>query len=162
MTKATAAAPVQTSVSESISDESLRSFAGYTMKRTFNVVKADLSRVLEPHGLRMMTFTALILIVDNPDLSQTQLAGALAIERSNLVTIVDDLEKGGWIARNPAPNDRRTHALRATLAGQKLCEKAFAAAQAHEEKLLAGLDENERAALISALRKIERSAAGGA
>jgi DNA-binding MarR family transcriptional regulator len=63
------------------------------MKRTFNVVKADLARTLEPFGLRMITFTALILIVDNPDLSQTQLAGALAIERSNLVTIVDDLEK---------------------------------------------------------------------
>ncbi len=162
MTKTSAAAAVHSGASESISDESLRSFAGYSMKRTFNVVKADLARVLEPYGLRMMTFTALILIVDNPDLSQTQLAGALAIERSNLVTIVDDLEKNGWIARNPAPNDRRTHALRATRAGRELLEKAFAAARAHEETLLAGLDDSEKSTLFSALRKIERSALGGA
>ena len=162
MTKTSAAAAVHSGASESISDESLRSFAGYSMKRTINVVKADLARVLEPYGLRMMTFTALILIVDNPDLSQTQLAGALAIERSNLVTIIDDLEKNGWIARNPAPNDRRTHALRATRAGRELLEKAFAAARAHEETLLAGLDDSEKSTLFSALRKIERSALGGA
>jgi len=162
VTKTSAAAAVHSGASESISDESLRSFAGYSMKRTFNVVKADLARVLEPYGLRMMTFTALILIVDNPDLSQTQLAGALAIERSNLVTIIDDLEKNGWIARNPAPNDRRTHALRATRAGRELLEKAFAAARAHEETLLAGLDDSEKSTLFSALRKIERSALGGA
>ena len=162
MTKTSAAAAVHSGASESISDVSLRSFAGYSMKRTFNVVKADLARVLEPYGLRMMTFTALILIVDNPDLSQTQLAGALAIERSNLVTIIDDLEKNGWIARNPAPNDRRTHALRATRAGRELLEKAFAAARAHEETLLAGLDDSEKSTLFSALRKIERSALGGA
>lgn len=162
MTKASATAPVLPGVSESVSDDSLRSFAGYSMKRTFNVVKADLARVLEPYGLRMMTFTALILIVDNPDLSQTQLAGALAIERSNLVTIVDDLEKNGWISRNPAPNDRRTHALRATLAGRKLLDKAYAAAQAHEDKLFAGINDDEKSALFSALRKIERSALGGA
>lgn len=160
MTKASAVAPVQSGVSGSISDETLRSFAGYAMKRTFNVVKADLARVLEPFGLRMMTFTALILIVDNPDLSQTQLAGALAIERSNLVTIIDELEKNGWIARNAAPNDRRTHALRVTPDGLTLFETAFAAAQAHEAKLLSALDDNEKSALFSALQKIERRALG--
>jgi len=146
--------------SPEISDETLRAFAGYAMKRTFNVVQADLARTLEPFGLRMITFTALILVVDNPDLSQTQLAGALAVERSNLVTIVDDLERNGWITRNPAPNDRRSHALRATLAGQRLCKAAVAAAQAHEQRFLGGLDPEEKEALFSALRKIERSAAG--
>jgi hypothetical protein len=73
MSKANPAHPVQSGLSASVCDETLRSFAGYSMKRAFNVVQADLSRALEPFGLRMMTFTALILIVDNPDLSQTAL-----------------------------------------------------------------------------------------
>jgi hypothetical protein len=118
MSKANPAHPVQPGLSASVCDETLRSFAGYSMKRAFNVVQADLSRALEPFGLRMMTFTALILIVDNPDLSQTALAGALAMERSNLVTIIDELENSGWILRNPAPNDRRSYALHATPAGE--------------------------------------------
>ena len=145
-----------------VSDETLRAFAGYALKRASNVIQADLARTLEPFGLRMITFTALTLIADNPDLSQTQLAGALAVERSNLVTIVDDLERNGWITRNPAPNDRRSHALRATLAGRRLCEKAVRAVQAHEDKLMAGLGAAERSMLIEILGRIERSAGDGA
>ncbi|QKV20732.1 MarR family transcriptional regulator [Oricola thermophila] len=127
------------------------------MKRSFNVVQADLARTLEPFGLRMITFTALILIVDNPDLSQTQLASALTVERSNLVTIVDDLEGKGWIVRNPAPNDRRSHALRATREGHRMCERAVKAAREHEERLLAALGKAERETFIAALQTIERA-----
>ena len=73
-----------------ISDETLRRFMGYHMKRAFNVVQADLTRVLQPFELRMPTYTALVLIVDNAGLSQSQLADAMNIERPNLVVIVDD------------------------------------------------------------------------
>ncbi|MFZ2102728.1 MAG: MarR family winged helix-turn-helix transcriptional regulator [Oricola sp.] len=143
-----------------VSDETLRGLAGYSIKRASNVVQADLARTLQPFGLRMITFTALILIVDNPDLSQTQLAGALAVERSNLVVIVDDLEKAGLIIRNPSATDRRSHALRATPDGEDLCVKAMAAARAHEKKLLSGLDPDRLAALIEAMRTIEFATAG--
>ena len=156
MAKSGAAQPVQSGPSGSVSDETLRTFAGYSMKRAFNVVQADLARALEPFGLRMMTFTALIFVVDNPDLSQTALAGALAMERSNLVTIIDELENNGWIARNPAPNDRRSYALHATAAGKALCRKAVAAAQASEARLLAALGEAGTAKLIDALMTVEQ------
>lgn len=145
-----------------VCDASLRRFAGYTIKRASNLMQADLARTLEPFGLRMITFTALMLIVENPDLSQTQLAGALSVERSNLVTIVDDLEKNGWIARNPSPHDRRSHALRATPAGESVCAAARTAVEAHEDEMLAGLDADDIAALIETLRKIGRGAKGGA
>jgi DNA-binding MarR family transcriptional regulator len=144
-----------------VSDRTLRGFAGYNMKRAFNAVQADLARTLEPFGLRMMTFTALVLVIDNPDLSQTQLAGALAVERSNLVVIIDDLEQAGLITRNPSPTDRRSHALRATLAGRRLCKRALQAVRAHEEKLLGGLGENGAAALIAALQTVEQGNRGG-
>ena len=147
---------------EEVSDAALRGFAGYNIKRASNVMQADLARTLAPFGLRMITFTALMLIVENPGLSQTQLAGMLAVERSNLVTIVDDLEGNGWISRNPSPTDRRSHALHATATGEGHCRKALAAVRAHEEKLLAGLRDEELAVLISALRTIESGATGGA
>ena len=76
-----------------VSDRSLRSLYGYQMKRTFNVIQSDLSRTLKPLDLRMLTYTALVLIVDNPGLRQSQLAEALDIERPNLVVIVDELER---------------------------------------------------------------------
>ena len=46
-----------------VSDATLREFLGYHMKRAFNVVQADLARVLKPFELRMLTYSALVLIV---------------------------------------------------------------------------------------------------
>lgn len=139
-----------------ISDETLHQFLGYHMKRAFNVVQADLAQTLKPFGLRMLTHTALVLITDNPGLSQTQLAAAMDIERANLVVIVDELERRELITRDRVPADRRTYALKATLAGRKLCEEAVAAVLSHEARLFANVDKNTQASLISALSAVRK------
>jgi DNA-binding MarR family transcriptional regulator len=140
-----------------VSDETLRKLIGYQMKRTFNVLQADLTETLEPFGLRMLTYTALILIVDNPGLRQSQLAEAMDIERPNMVIVVDSLERRNLITRNTADYDRRANSLKATFAGRKLCEMANEAVKAHEARMLLGLDENARNRLIEALQIIEKS-----
>lgn len=142
-----------------VSDETLRGFVGYHMKRAFNVIQADLTRTLKPFELRMLTYTALILIVDNPGLRQSQLADAMDIERPNLVVIVDELERRELITRDRSEHDRRAYSLKATLAGRQLCEKAVEAVTAHEERLLRGLDEDTRQSVINAMRLIETSLA---
>jgi DNA-binding MarR family transcriptional regulator len=149
--------PQSVDVVDHVSDETLREFVGYQMKRTFNVLQADLTETLEPFGLRMLTYTALILIVDNPGLRQSQLAEALDIERPNMVIVVDSLERRNLITRNKADYDRRANSLKATFAGRKLCEMAMEAVKAHEARMLLGLDENIRTKLIEALQIIENS-----
>ena len=141
----------------SVSDETLRGFVGYHMKRAFNVIQADLIRTLKPFELRMLTYTALILIVDNPGLRQSQLADAMDIERPNLVVIVDELERRELITRDRSEHDRRAYSLKATLAGRQLCEKAVAAVTAHEQRLLRGLDDEARESVVNAMRLIETS-----
>jgi len=138
----------------SISDETLRRFLGYHMKRAFNVVQADLTATLKPFDLRMLTYTALVLICDNPGLSQAQLASAMDIERPNLVVIIDELERRELINRNRVPTDRRAYALIPTLAGRRLCDQAVNAVEAHEAKLFAGLDKDMRAAMVAILSKV--------
>lgn len=139
---------------DAVSDATLRGLAGYNLKRAFNVIQADLAEVLNPLGLRMLTFSALALIVDNPGLTQTQLAEALTIKRPNLVLVLDELESLGLILRNPVPQDRRAYALTATLPGRRLRDRALAAIHAHEARMLAVLDAGEVAALTRALNKI--------
>ncbi len=138
-----------------VSDATLRVFVGYHMKRAFNVIQADLSRTLAPFDLRMLTYTALVLIVDNPGLRQSQLAAAMDMERPNLVVLLDELEARALITRDRVPTDRRAYALRATLAGTQLCKQAVSAVTSHEERLLDGIDKDARAALIATLRRIE-------
>ncbi len=144
-----------------VDDATLRKFIGYHMKRAFNVVQADLVQTLKPFDLRMLTYTALVLIVDNPGMRQSQLADAMDIERPNLVVIIDELERRELIIRERVPTDRRAYALKATLAGRQMYEKAVAAVTAHETVLLAGIDEATRATVIAAMKQIEKSPGRG-
>jgi DNA-binding MarR family transcriptional regulator len=138
-----------------VSDRSLRTLLGYQMKRTFNVIQSDLTRTLKPFDLRMLTYTALTLIVDNPGLRQSQLAEAMDIERPNLVVIVDELERRDLILRDRVESDRRAYALKATLAGRRLCEKAAAAVAAHEQLLLTGISPDALTTAVKVMQLIE-------
>lgn len=135
--------------------ETLDGFVGYQMKRAFNLVQSDLLDTLKPFDLRMLTYTALVLIVDNPDLNQTQLATAMDIERANLVVIVDELERRELIVRNHVPSDRRVYALNVTLAGRRLVKKATKAVAAHEAQLFSGMPANSRDQLIKMLSEFK-------
>jgi DNA-binding MarR family transcriptional regulator len=136
-------------------DAGLRDLVGYRMKRAFAVIQADLSRVLEPFGLRMIPFSALVVIARQPGIGQGQLAAALAVERSNLVAPLDGLEARGLIRREAVPGDRRALALKPTRAGLTLAEAALAAVRAHEARLMAGVGEADVAALFRACAAIE-------
>ncbi|SMX30640.1 MarR family winged helix-turn-helix transcriptional regulator [Actibacterium lipolyticum] len=141
-----------------IDDTTLRGFIGYTMKRAYMVVRNDMHRVLAEHDLRVTTFSALCIIAENSDLTQTQLAGALKIERSSVVVVVDELEGRELISRNRVEGDRRTYALRITLKGRRLFERIVEEAKQHENALLSDLSDAERETLFGLLKRVENSA----
>lgn len=142
-----AAAPVDV-------DARLHGLLGYTVKRVSATMMADAARVLDPHGLRVTTFSALSVICDAPDITQSALAQALAMERSNIVVIIDTLEEAGLIARHRMDGDRRAYALRATLKGMRRRDAAMAALMANEDRQLAALTPDERLQLITLLRRV--------
>ncbi len=137
-----------------VSDENLRQFLGYNMKRAFLLVREDMARAIEPLGLRMMTFSALAVVVENPDISQTQLSQALNLDRSGMVVLVDDLENDDLITRNRVPGNRRAYALRATLKGQRVWKKAAAAVREHEARMFSDLSAEEFERMRTVMRSI--------
>jgi len=141
-------------------DRHLSGFIGYAMKRAQSIVQADFARVLAEHELRAVSFSALTLIVGDPGMTQTQLADALQIERSNLVTIIDELAGRNLIVRAPVARDRRRHALMPTAKGRQLAAAARATAQEHERRLFACLTADERTELQRILQKFRQSASG--
>ena len=81
--------PAKRSPQVEIHDTALRSFTGYNLKRAYLVIEAKVHRILKDHDLRVTSFSALGIIIENPRLTQTALANALDIERSSTVVIVD-------------------------------------------------------------------------
>ena len=139
-------------------DRHLSGLIGYAMKRAFSIVYADFSRILSDYDLRAVSFSALSIIVAEPGLTQTQLAEALQIERSNLVTIIDELAGRNLIIRAPVAQDRRRHALMPTSAGKQLAAAAQASAIEHERRVFSCLTEAERHELQRILHKFRQEA----
>ena len=56
--------------------------------------------------------------------TQRELAEFLSLDPSQIVPLVDQLEKGGFVERHADPNDRRSKVISATSEGHKLYKKA--------------------------------------
>jgi DNA-binding MarR family transcriptional regulator len=74
----------------------------------------------------------LVIIEANPDLKQSELARATHLDRSTVVTIIDNLERRGLVERRASPNDRRSNAIRLTEAGSTLLRQLKRKVVQHE------------------------------
>mgnify|MGYP001602657296 CR=1 FL=1 len=70
----------------------LDDLVGYNLKRAYVIVQSDFRAALGRDGLSPRVFSALSLVVQFPNITQSELARMLGIERSGLVAIVDDLK----------------------------------------------------------------------
>ena len=137
----------------------LEGLVGYNLKRAYVIVSTDFRRALGEDGFAPRVFSALSLIVEFPDITQSDLARKLGIERSGLVAIIDELESRGFVLRQPVPGDRRVQALSPTEAGKAAYFNAREVVLEHERELLSHLSQEEIETLIDLLQKIR--AAGG-
>lgn len=141
---------------DGLNDSSLRQFVGYNLRRAWLAMQDERKQILADLCLRTVSFSALTVIVDNPDIIQSRLAEALKMERSNIVVVIDELERLGLITRGRSAQDRRVHALRATREGRRLRDAAMAALREHEDRMTARLSDAERGLLIDMLQRIGR------
>lgn len=136
-------------------DAELRRLVGYNVKRANSAIMGDVERILGRFGLRRTTFSALSVIATNTGIRQSDLAEVLSIERPNLVQILDELQRPGWIERARDTADRRVYLLSATDGGVACLGEASAALSEYDARLTRGLSAGERAALIAALQCVE-------
>lgn len=143
----------------SVRDTHLRALVGYGVKRAHSAMMGDVERLLGQFGLRRTTFSALSVIAQNAGIRQSDLADNLAIERPNLVQILDELQRSGLIERARDAGDRRVYLLSVTEAGAERLRGAAEELHAYDAALTEGLSAQERAALIKALRRVEENGA---
>lgn len=88
-------------------------------------------------------------------ISQSELAGLLAVEAATLVTTLDRLEKAGLVERTPSPTDRRVKHLVLTTDGQALYTKVREKADAMRVELLRDIDAAELHSATLLLEKLQ-------
>jgi DNA-binding MarR family transcriptional regulator len=138
-----------------VTDNALTRLVGYHLKRTFNLIHSDLTIALEPFELRMISFTVLTMLAENPGLRQSRLGLALNIEKPNMVALLDGLEQRELIIRHPDPTDRRAWQLFLTPAGEDLQRRSYEAVRQHEAQFLTALSGGDVDELIAMLTTIK-------
>lgn len=111
------------------------------------------NRALAEFDLKERSYSVLILANSGLEPTQRELADFLSLDPSQIVSLVDELEKRGLVARAPGKQDRRAKTVTATAKGSSLLVVAGEAAQRAEGEALAGLAEDEIAQLKALLRK---------
>ena len=136
----------------------LDQFIGFRLKRVQNHLARQFSLSTREKGLRSGSFSCLALISANPGLSQMELAKEVALDKSSVAVLIDDLETHGLAKRMRSRMDRRRYSLFTTEAGEAVLGDLFRSLERIERELMNALAPDEVAGLQALLDKIYQTA----
>src|SRR3954467_15245302 len=101
------------------------------------VVADRLGEAVEKAGIADMrsSYGFVIRALAERERTLTELADLLAVSKQAAIKVVDEMEARGFLARHPAPGDRRVKFLRLTPKGQDVRRAALAASRRLERDL---------------------------
>jgi len=127
---------------------------GPTVRVVRNLLANRVVEAFTPFGLSPAAFSMVVLIRANQGCSQSDLAREVALDKSAVVPILDDLETRGFILRQRSPVDRRRHELSLTEAGIALHDEVRRVARTVEQPIRDALSADEVAQLLTLLRRV--------
>jgi DNA-binding MarR family transcriptional regulator len=130
--------------------------AAFLLAQLGAYASGQFAKRLEPLGFTPAHAGIFRIIAAIPGLSQQELAAKLGMYASRLVAVIDDLEKRGFIERQPSNTDRRLYALHLTKAGKEQLAAIGAIAREHGRDLLDGLSDEERSSLTALLERLAK------
>lgn len=133
----------------------LSASVGFLLAKAAELVAADFEHSLRPYGIKARDYGVMSLLHRHGALSQQRIGDAVQIDRTTMVSVIDDLETAGLVQRMRDPQDRRRYAVTLTETGRTLFREALA--QVNEEvheAFLSPLSEEERRSLVSMLTRL--------
>jgi DNA-binding MarR family transcriptional regulator len=139
-------------------DPPFTEFVGQLFFRLWRATHTRTAEVLGSVGLTPALFALLNVIGAREGAIQQELGSALGIDRSTMVSLIDQLEGAGLARRRPSATDRRAREIAITPKGRRLLQRARGLSSQVEDEVLAGLTAKERRELLALLRRALDSA----
>jgi len=108
-------------------------------------------------GLRGYHYRLLAALAEGGPASQADLARGTSVDRSDVVSVLGDLEQAGLVARTPDPANRRRNIVSLTSAGKRRLAALDRVVDEIQERVLAPLSEPQRKQLLSLLRRLNEA-----
>lgn len=115
---------------------------------------AYLDRQLKQHGITASRYTYILVICENPGVSQEEIAERLKIDKGSVARAIQQFEADGYITRYTAAEDKRQYRVHPTEKARALYENIHGIAMDVESRLTTGFTEIEREILLHLLDNV--------
>jgi DNA-binding MarR family transcriptional regulator len=127
----------------------------WLLHKAANRMRADLDRLATEAGLYdVRDWIVLASLTDGAQCTQLELSRLLGLDKTTLISVLDRLEQRELIVRTADPTDRRVRIPRITDAGRAMQARFAIDRDTAEERLLAGIEPEQRALLVTLLTHI--------
>lgn len=112
--------------------------------------------IIQQHGLTPSQFAVMEALMHLGTLCQSTISQKVLLSTGNLTTVIDNLEKHGWVERVRDQKDRRMVMISLTSAGMTVIEPAFQSNLqliVEEFDILSGAEQDELSRLCKILGK---------
>jgi DNA-binding MarR family transcriptional regulator len=111
----------------------LDELVGYAIRQL--VVFDHFQAALNDYHITPQRFSALVIIAENPGLTQTRLAEILGIARSGAMTIIRALEEMGYVEQETNDDDRRSVRIWISRKGSAALHKLIEKVREHDREI---------------------------
>lgn len=125
----------------------------WLLARASHHLNLELTAALESIGLAPRAHCVLRGALSG-EYTQIDLARLSGVDKTTMVTLLDDLEAAGLAERRPSPTDRRKRVIAVTPAGERKTQEADALVAAVRDDVLAALPEEDREPFMAALAQL--------
>jgi DNA-binding MarR family transcriptional regulator len=125
---------------------------------TAELLEKRIASLLSPFDLSPATGLVLSIIADSEaSVSPNHIADQLIISRASVTSLLDSLEKRGFVKRQPHPSDRRMLLVELTNSGRQVANQFRPIVHQHQKVWLNALNEKEQEQLIQTLHRLQAS-----
>lgn len=121
--------------------------------RSARLVNAVYSEAAREYGLTSQQGQLLCVLMAKP-YGMGELGAVLGLAKSSLTGLVDRSERNGLVRRVPDPRDTRAVRVELTPQGRVLVDKFYGETCDRIDRLMIGLDEDDRAVLARVLGRV--------
>jgi len=129
-----------------------------SLVRTSALMQKLSDRFFSQFGLTDVQFNILMILKEHGSagLSQQELSEHLIVTKSNVVGLIDRLERGGYVRRMSHPSDRRFNQIVLTPNGARLELRIEESYFAEVDKMMNSLTASQKKAVILAMERIRQ------
>lgn len=125
---------------------------------TAGQLEKRIASLLMPYNLSPATALVLSILADtDTPLSPNIIADRLIISRASVTSLLDSLEKRGFITRQPSKADRRMVIVELTESGRQTADSYRPVVHQHQKVWFGALNEAEQEQLIALLHQMQAS-----